>query len=124
MWVATSTMTSTFTALLTTARSYGGDLLKFGGDALLLLFTGQDHAIRAAAAVAEMHAELDVMGTIDTEGGRVELDNLKVGERPQVKATVCVDEVHPLGRGEAGLRMPLLYTHPVDGSMGDRFWSP
>ena len=33
-----------------------GDILKFGGDALLILFSGPDHAARACRAAAEMRA--------------------------------------------------------------------
>jgi hypothetical protein len=36
----------------------GGTQLKFGGDALLSLFTGRDHAIQAASAAVEMRQEL------------------------------------------------------------------
>jgi hypothetical protein len=32
-----------FTEILSIARLEGGDLLSFGGDALLLLFSGEDH---------------------------------------------------------------------------------
>ena len=45
-------MNSTFAALLEVAYAHGGGLLKFGGDALLLLFTGEDHARRAARAAS------------------------------------------------------------------------
>ncbi len=37
-----------FSQLLTDAEDEGGDLLKWGGDALLLLFDGADHGRRAA----------------------------------------------------------------------------
>jgi len=69
----TRAITTTFTALLTTAGSLGGDLLKFGGDALLLLFCGEDAATRAAAAAAGMHADLERVGTVGTPTGRIEL---------------------------------------------------
>jgi class 3 adenylate cyclase len=36
---------SCFARLLAVAYGNGGGLLKFGGDALLLLFTGTDHAL-------------------------------------------------------------------------------
>src|SRR5690242_12127485 len=41
------TISSTFSSLLMVARRNGGTLLKFGGDALLLLYTGPDHENRA-----------------------------------------------------------------------------
>ena len=37
-------MNATFAALLAVAYAQGGGLLKFGGDALLLLYEGDDHA--------------------------------------------------------------------------------
>ncbi|NNL71552.1 MAG: tetratricopeptide repeat protein, partial [Acidimicrobiia bacterium] len=52
----------------------GGDLLKFGGDALLLLFTGEDHGVRGATAAFEMKRRLSQVGRIDTGSGRVVLD--------------------------------------------------
>ena len=51
----------------------GGGLLKFGGDALLLLFTGTGHAERAAAPALGMQTRLADVGRIDTSAGRVVL---------------------------------------------------
>ena len=51
-------MNTTFAALLEIAYSYGGGLLKFGGDALLLLYAGDDHAARRARAAFEMRRPL------------------------------------------------------------------
>ena len=44
----TEVMNATFEALLDVAYAEGGGLLKFGGDALLLLYDDEDHAPRAA----------------------------------------------------------------------------
>ena len=44
----TDVMNATFAALLEVAYAEGGGLLKFGGDALLLFYDGEDHARRAA----------------------------------------------------------------------------
>ncbi|MEA3310464.1 MAG: AAA family ATPase [Chloroflexota bacterium] len=38
---------------------YGGDLQKFGGDAGLILFTGEEHALRATAAALAVHRAVD-----------------------------------------------------------------
>jgi class 3 adenylate cyclase/tetratricopeptide (TPR) repeat protein len=38
---------------------YGGDVLKFGGDALLVLFDGSEHTARAAAACFEMRGLIE-----------------------------------------------------------------
>ena len=47
-----------FGRLIDTAAGYGGDLLKFGGDALLVMFDGENHAQRAAYAACAMQSEL------------------------------------------------------------------
>ncbi len=62
-----------FEQLLAVAYQCGGNLLKFGGDALLLLFTGEDHATRAAHAAVGMRARLRHAGRLDTSAGRVVL---------------------------------------------------
>ena len=50
----TGVLNDLFGRLLAAAGNYGGDCLKFGGDALLLLFTGPDHATRGVAAAHEL----------------------------------------------------------------------
>ena len=50
----TAVLNDLFGRLLAAAGSYGGDCLKFGGDALLLLFTGDGHAGRGVAAAHEL----------------------------------------------------------------------
>jgi len=62
-----------FTRLLGVAYGNGGGLIKFGGDALLLLFTGTDHAAKASRAAVGMRRELREIGSISTPGGRVAL---------------------------------------------------
>ena len=46
----TSLINTCFTALIDSAYSYGGEVIKFGGDALLILFRGDHHERRAADA--------------------------------------------------------------------------
>jgi len=48
----------TFGALLSVAREDGADLLKWGGDAVVLLLDGDGHAVRAARAAHRMRAAL------------------------------------------------------------------
>ncbi len=60
-----------FSALLADAAAYGGSLLKYGGDAVLLFFEGQDHAARGAAATHRMRATLRRVGTVKTSRGTV-----------------------------------------------------
>ncbi len=66
-------MNATFAGLLDVAYRYGGGLLKFGGDALLLFYDGEDHAPRAATAAFRMRALLKQIGRPATIGGRVVL---------------------------------------------------
>ncbi len=44
--------------LITACARYGGDLQKFGGDAGMVLFTGEGHALRAVAAGLEVQAQM------------------------------------------------------------------
>ncbi len=46
----TSLINTCFTALIESAYQYGGEVIKFGGDALLILFRGDNHQRRAADA--------------------------------------------------------------------------
>ena len=62
-----------FGRLLMGAEDDGGDLLKWGGDALLLLFDGPDHARRAARAALGLQRALAQMGRAKTSIGRVVL---------------------------------------------------
>ena len=62
-----------FEELLGVANRAGGSLLKFGGDALLLLFDGDDHAVRAAQAAIGMRARLRDVGRLSTSAGKVVL---------------------------------------------------
>ena len=66
-------LSATFAALLTEARDDGADLVKWGGDAMLLLFQGPDHAARAARAAHRMRAVLAVIGRIRSASGNVSL---------------------------------------------------
>ena len=67
------TLSRVFGAMLDTAADRGGQLLKFGGDALLFLFHGEDHARQAASTAVEMRAELRRASDIVTSVGRLSL---------------------------------------------------
>ena len=54
----TGLINTCFTALIDAAYSYGGEVIKFGGDALLILFRGDRHERRAADAGLEMQRAL------------------------------------------------------------------
>ena len=62
-----------FSLLLATAYANGGGLIKFGGDALLLFFAGDDHAAKAVRAASGMRRTLSELGGIDTSAGKVRL---------------------------------------------------
>jgi class 3 adenylate cyclase/tetratricopeptide (TPR) repeat protein len=69
----TDVIGNTFGTLLAEAYAFGGSLVKFGGDALLLFFEGDDHPSRAAAAAHGMRATLRQIGTFTTTAGKVTL---------------------------------------------------
>ena len=62
-----------FAELLAVAYAEGGGLLKFGGDALLLLFDGPAHEVRASRAALGMRARLRSAGKLRTSVGSVQL---------------------------------------------------
>src|SRR5438270_6567288 len=69
----TDLLNAVFTSLLAVAGSYGGDCLKFGGDAVLLHFTGPDHEQRAVDAAHGMLRELRPFRRLRTAAGLVQL---------------------------------------------------
>ncbi len=69
----TEVMNATFSRLLAVAYEYGGALLKFGGDALLLFFWEEEHARRACRAAYGMRRTLRELGRPETSAGRVTL---------------------------------------------------
>ncbi|HWD85549.1 MAG TPA: AAA family ATPase [Solirubrobacteraceae bacterium] len=64
---------STFRPLLEAAYAYGAGLIKWGGDATLLLFHGADHAVRACRAAGEMQRAMRALGTRQTSRGPLRL---------------------------------------------------
>ena len=62
-----------FSALLADAYTRGGSLLKFGGDAMLLWFHGDDHALRACASAVAMRRTLRDVGRIRAGGSNIVL---------------------------------------------------
>lgn len=67
------TLDDVFRALLDEAYDWGAGLLKWGGDALLLLFDGPGHPQRAARAAWEMQRTIDSVGRLRVAGGTVTL---------------------------------------------------
>ncbi len=62
-----------FTELLTVAYDDDAGLVKWGGDAGLLLFDGPDHAGRACRAAINMQSTIRRVGRITTSAGQVRL---------------------------------------------------
>jgi class 3 adenylate cyclase/tetratricopeptide (TPR) repeat protein len=86
------------------AEDEGGDLLKWGGDALLLLFDGADHGRRAARAGLRMHRALEQIGRAKTSIGRVKL---------RASAGVESGPVHLILAGNPALRRDLVLLGPT-----------
>ena len=69
----TEVLDAIFARLLDVAYADQGGLVKFGGDALLLLFTGRNHAARGCRAAVGMRAALRAVGRLATSAGEVVL---------------------------------------------------
>ena len=96
------TLDGVFTALLDEAYDWGAGLLKWGGDALLLLFDGPLHAERAARACWEMQKTLDRVGRLRVGGGTIVL-RMSIGISTGTMEFVVAGSVHRelliVGRG-------------------------
>lgn len=89
----TEVLNDVFGRLLGAAGRHGGDLLKFGGDALLLLFRDDGHEGRAVAAAAAMQDELRHFRRLRTEAGVVSLQ-MSVGVASGPVQALLVGESH------------------------------
>ena len=67
------TLDGVFNALLDEAYLWGAGLIKWGGDAFLLLFDGPEHARRAARAAWEMQLTIERVGRLRVGGDTVTL---------------------------------------------------
>ena len=76
------TLDGVFTALLDEAYDWGAGLLKWGGDALLLLFDGPGHAARAARAAWEMQRTIERVGRLHVSGGHGDAADVDRDQRP------------------------------------------
>ena len=72
------TLNRVFGAMLDQASIRGGELLKFGGDALLFTFCGDDHTLRACRSAVDMRRALRDSAQITTSVGRLRL-SMSVG---------------------------------------------
>ena len=62
-----------FADLIAVAERHGGDVLKFRGDALLLLFAGDRHVERACGAASDMQWTIESTGSSESSVGPVAL---------------------------------------------------
>ncbi|MFZ0664713.1 MAG: AAA family ATPase, partial [Acidimicrobiales bacterium] len=70
----TDVVGAVFGRLLDTAYSYGADLLKWGGDAVLLFFSDPGSAPRATRAAALMARDMNKVGRFRTSAGQIRLN--------------------------------------------------
>ncbi|HEY5309450.1 MAG TPA: adenylate/guanylate cyclase domain-containing protein, partial [Casimicrobiaceae bacterium] len=69
----TDAIGGSFDSVLQVAYDNGGSLLKFGGDALLLWFTGDEHVERACRATLQMRQVLRDLGRVELTGANIML---------------------------------------------------
>ncbi len=62
-----------FEQLLSAAYEFGAGLVKWGGDAVFLLYDGPEHAARACRSALEMQAVIAKAGRVETSSGVVRL---------------------------------------------------
>jgi predicted ATPase/class 3 adenylate cyclase len=67
------TISEIFAELIAVADRHGGDVLKFRGDALLLLFVDERHSARACGAASDMQWTIERIGAARSSAGEVEL---------------------------------------------------
>lgn len=97
-------LNATFGHLLEVADQQGADLVKWGGDAILLMFDGPGHAERACCAAYDMRARLRKVGHLRTTAGRIDL-RMSVG--------IHSGDFHYFLVGDPALHRELLVTGPA-----------
>lgn len=94
----------TFGALLGVARADGAELVKWGGDAVLLLFDGPDHAVRACRAASRMRRTLRDLSRQPTSAGVIAL-RMSVG--------IHSGQFHFFLVGDPGVHRELIVSGPA-----------
>ncbi len=89
----TEHLDSTFSALLGVPRRYGAEVVKWGRDAVVLLYTGHRHADRSVAAAWVMQRLMGKIGHLLTSVGRCTL-RMSVGEHSGLFDFMMVGEHH------------------------------
>ena len=90
----TAAVSGAFGAVLGAADAEGGDLLKFGGDALLLLFRGPGHEVRGCRAARELLTALAATASVAAPGGAARL-RMAVGVHSGPAALVVASDRPP-----------------------------
>ena len=109
------TVSRVFRTMLESARERDGMLLNFGGDSLLLLYQGEDHAVRAASTALEMRRAIREAAAIPTSVGRLQL-SVSVGLHSGTFHCFLVGSSHRelvlIGRNASvAAAMAVSYTH-------------
>ncbi|HEX9374197.1 MAG TPA: AAA family ATPase, partial [Roseiflexaceae bacterium] len=94
--ILTQVVNSFFDAMVAVAYTWGGDVLSFGGDALLVAFTGAERTAQAAAAAAEMQRAVALLPPIPLPSRNPEYIKMKIGiaSGPLVRASVGTSARH------------------------------
>ncbi len=87
------TLSRVFGSMLGPAAARGGQLVKFGGDALLFHFDGPDHVTRACATAVELRAALRRAADVVTSVGRISL-SISIGVHTGELHQFLVGEPH------------------------------
>ncbi len=87
------TLDACFTELLSVAYDYGAGVVKWGGDAVLLLFMDDEHAPRACRAAAGMQRTIRRIGRLRTSAGLVTL-RMSIGIHSGVFDFFLVGDLH------------------------------
>ena len=116
----TTIINSFFALMLKTASHHGGDTLTFGGDAILLLFDGHDHATRAALAALEMLRQVDRAAAVETDDGKVKI-GMSVGAHSDTFVLAGVgladERAHLMVLGRGGERTALAEAQAERGQL-------
>ena len=89
----TEVLGNCFKGLLAVAYPLGGRLIKFGGDALLLLFDGDEHQRRAVNAAVGMQQAIRSLGKVKTSAGNMTL-RMSIGAHSGTFHFFLVGESH------------------------------
>jgi class 3 adenylate cyclase/tetratricopeptide (TPR) repeat protein len=131
----TDLINSCFTALIGAAERHGGEVLKFGGDAVLILFRSADHPARVAAAGYEMQQALGSLGrarrasltmTVGAHTGRFDLYLAGTDHRELLTTGAAASEVIRLesAAGPGQVRVSAALAERLEADFGSELVAP